>query len=164
TFYEGRVTTATGTLFLGIGGSVTATGFLPAPFEGARIDGRFSLASGTHTFNMLSGGSSQALTIGATVLGTGGITKTGSGDMDLLVSNSYGGLTVIQQGTMSIANSFGLGSTNQGTIVENGGSLWLSAANLVVNEGLTLNGTGAPSNGALNVANPYNGCVWAAPI
>ena len=157
TLRGGTVATAAGILTLG--GNVTSL----ASSVGSVISGNLNLGSVTRTISVASGIVGIELEISANIRGTGGLTKTGAGLLQLTSSNSYSGLTTIQQGTVFMENSFGLGATNQGTIVENGASLWLTAANLVVNEGLTLNGTGSPSNGALNAGNPFSG-TWAAPI
>lgn len=86
------------------------------------------------------------------VSGNGGLVDTGAGFWGLSGNNSYTGLTSIQ-GTLSIGNDNALGSTTNGTVVTNGGSLLLrpafsSGGMITVPEPLALNGAGNSSSPA----------------
>jgi len=61
----------------------------------------------------------------AGISGSYGITKTGVGYLFLSASNSYTGLTVVQQGWIYAQNAWALGSTSSGTVVSNGATLVL---------------------------------------
>jgi autotransporter-associated beta strand protein len=93
-----------------------------------------------------------------------GITIAGSGGVYLQSSNSYTGLTVVQPGaSLQVNNAWALGSTNSGTVVNNGATLVLANNIGITNESLTLNGPGVDSSwGALDVENGTN--TWAGPI
>jgi autotransporter-associated beta strand protein len=165
--FEGGITTGVGTLTLN--GDITATGLVGGPLNGAPISGRLNLGNGTRTIETLSGGSSAALYIDATVSGTNGFTKAGSGLMRLASSNSYTGLTIIEDGSLAIEDSDALGSvaSADGTIVESGAALLLAGQNMVVRDRLELHGPGFSSPlGALWTANgttnSYDGIVTLA--
>jgi len=92
-----------------------------------------------------------------------GITKAGVGNVYLQASNSYTGLTVVQQGRLQVENSWALGSTSSGTVVSNGATLVLQGSIGITNESLTLNGPGEDWDwGALDVESGTN--TWAGPI
>ena len=99
----------------------------------------------------------------ASVSGAAGIIKTGFGELYLSASNSYTGLTVVQQGWLHAQNPWALGSTSSGTVVSNTASLVLEGGIGITNETLTLNGPGVESGwGALDVESDVN--TWAGPI
>ena len=83
-------------------------------------------------------------------LGTGGLTKTGSGRAILAASNSYSGATTIGLGTLEIASGGSISSST--TAVNNGGILDVagSAGNVQLNGGGILKGSGTVS--ALTIA------------
>ena len=92
-------------------------------------------------------------------LGTGGLTKTGSGRAILAASNSYSGATTIGLGTLEIASGGSISSST--TAVNNGGILDVagSAGNVQLNSGGILKGPGmgaAPTHGRSTTS-------WAAP-
>jgi autotransporter-associated beta strand protein len=101
------------------------------------------------------------LTIGGKTSGSGGITKSASGDLTLIGSNSYSGLTVVSEGRIVVANAAALGAASGGTVVSNGATLELVPGVRIANEPLTLNGPGLPGLGAL-VGDAINS--WAGPI
>ena len=107
-----------------------------------------------------------SLSVPATISGSYGLTMAGPGSVLLLSSNSYGGLTIVQQGFLWAENNYALGSTSSGTIVSNGASLVLPGNVAISNEPLTLNGPGVNSSwGALDAeytVGPTS--VWAGPI
>jgi autotransporter-associated beta strand protein len=91
-----------------------------------------------------------------------GFIKTGGGTLELAASNTYGGLTIIQQGQLVMSHPFALGSTNGGTIISNGASIRLLFSFAVGAEPLTLNGSGFLGNGAI-YADEFNNS-WAGPV
>lgn len=76
------------------------------------------------------------------------LTKAGTGTFTLNSANTYTGNTIVGQGSLVVANAAALGSTLNGTTVNNGATLTVS--NTAVNaETITLNGTGVSGVGAL---------------
>jgi autotransporter-associated beta strand protein len=126
----------------------------------ATISGNVLLDSGV-VINNYSGAN---LDIPASISGSYGITLAGAaGSVYLQSSNSYTGLTVVQQGFLWVENSWALGSTSSGTVVSNGATLVLAGNIGITNESLTLNGPGVSSVwGALDVESGTN--IWAGPI
>ena len=115
--------------------------------------------SGTRTFNASGTG---YLAVDGTMSGAGGISKTGANTLVLQGSNSYDGVTSVDDGVLRISNAFALGSTNAGTTVANGKRLELDSGVTVSGETVTIVGSGGNYNGALQV---YNGvCTWAGNI
>lgn len=92
------VTTGTGTLTLK--GSITATGPAAATST-STISGKLALSAGDHTFDIGSSGGSTVL-ITATISGTGGFTKTGTGTLELnpTTNATFTGDTVVANGTL----------------------------------------------------------------
>jgi len=103
------------------------------------------------------------LILGASVVGAATIDKTGSGPVFLVASNSYTGLTVVQQGYLWAQNSWALGSTNNGTVVSNGATLVLAGNIGITNESLALNGLGNIGWMALDCEYAETN-AWAGPI
>ena len=155
----GNVQTGSGQLQLGSGYKVTVDG--PEVVATSTISGNCTLLSGQHTVNVTNG---ARLDISATVSGSGALTKIGPNDMHLLSSNSYSGLTVVQNGFLWAHNASALGATNGGTVVSNGASLVLYGNFGVTNEALTLNGLGVNASwGALD-SETAGANIWTGPI
>lgn len=125
-------------------------------------------------------GANRTLTIGSvtnnldssfngTITGTGtsGLTKNGSGTLTLAGNNTFTGTSTIAAGTLKLGSAGSgtntpLGTTFAGTSVSAGGALDLNGFTLATAEGLTLNGTGTRSTGALlntGAAAAYSGAV-----
>ena len=122
------------------------------------------LVSATRIFNVADN-AFPALTISGSIGGSGGITKTGAGNMNLTAANTYSGQTTIQQGWLQIQNASGLGTTNGGTVVSSGATLYFGQGNFgVTNEALTLNGPGNSGWGALDSEASNGTNYWAGPI
>jgi autotransporter-associated beta strand protein len=88
---------------------------------------------------------------------------SGSGTLILSGSNTYTGTTTITNGILKLANSYALGNTTGGTIVQSGGTLDLNSLTVGA-ESLTICGTGSSGGGALINSNTsttavYNGSV-----
>ena len=92
-----------------------------------------------------------------------GITKIGSGTLNLRAANSYHGVTTVSNGLIAITHASALGSTNAGTVVRSaaGGCLQLSGG-ITVPEPLTLNGERANSGYSLYCSGGSN--VWSGPL
>ncbi len=143
--YSGATTVAGGTLLLsGTGTLGTST----ISLTGGTLDmGGKSL---TNTFGSLTGGTLsngtltnnggnydlQSGTVSATLAGTNGVNKTGSGTVRLTGQNTYQGATTVQNGTLEIASTGAIGNTSR-IDVNNSGSI------LLVTVGDTLNNTAA---------------------
>ena len=156
TFSGGHLSTGTGIATLT--GNTTANANTN---NMARMDGIVSM-SNTRTYNVAQGIWSPDLQVNATVIGAGGITKTGAGEMRLSSSNSYSGLTTVGTGLLVIEDSFGLGATNTGTVVSNSASLAVNFGSHVGLETLTLNGPGDLGFGALG--GYFGSNSWAGAI
>lgn len=79
---------------------------------------------------------------------TGQITKIGAGTLVLSGANSYGGLTVVSNGILSVITASALGSTLTPTVVSNGATL-RAASSAAIPEPVVLYGTGVGNAGAL---------------
>ena len=140
----GHVATGTGTLTLS--GDITVN---PNANNFGRIDGGL-LLNATRIFNVSDGPFSPDLQIAASISGAGGLTKNGGGELSLSASNSYASLTTINSGFIDVFDSFALGSTSAGTIVNSGAALALDNGVHVGLESLTLNGSGIGAFAALS--------------
>src|SRR5437867_1702706 len=88
------------------------------------------------TFNINPGPSTSSnLLIHAHITGPAGFNKTGAGQVVLTASNSYTGLTIINDGSVRVAAPFGLGTNTVGTVL-NGGDLFVEGVT-VTTEPLT---------------------------
>jgi len=147
TFNGGDITTGSGTLFMGGDATVNAS-----TDSQVFISGKLDLGSVTRTFNGTGHNWSPDIAITASISGSGGLTMNASSfwELALASSNSYSGFTTVNGGFLAAGNSWALGATNNGTRVNAGAGLALRFGSHVVNESLTLNGTGAVASfGAL---------------
>src|SRR5205823_13396753 len=109
------------------------------------------------------GNFSPDLEVNAAVSGAGGVVKIGLGEMSLTASNSYSGLTTVSNGLLLLENSFALGATNAGTVVEPNAVLALLFGIHVGLEPLTLSGPGdGVTFGALH--SDFGSNSWAGAI
>jgi autotransporter-associated beta strand protein len=94
--------------------------------------------------NLLTVDGSGQTSLGAKVTGSGGITKTGTGLLELRSNSSdYTGTTTINRGIVNIWNNASLGSTSGGTVVNPGGMLTSGSPVIITTaEPLTISGTG----------------------
>jgi autotransporter-associated beta strand protein len=117
---------ATGAGILGLNGNATVN----ASSLQANITGNLSLQGGTRTFNVANGSAPVDLLVSA-IISNGGVTKTGSGRLQLTGPNTYAGTTTVDDGTLALFNSSALGTADQGTVVNIGATL--SLAGVAVN-------------------------------
>ncbi len=136
----------------------------PVLFNGPttiQVEGTQSLGNAAFATQLTLSGNVVDLPTGA----NGKITKTGLGSLVLAGNNTYGGVTEVVAGVLVVANPNALGSTANGTVVDNGAALNLQS-NLNA-EPLQLSGDGASqlnghNTGALrNVSgnNTYTGTI-----
>ncbi|GAB4246452.1 MAG: hypothetical protein OHK005_12280 [Candidatus Methylacidiphilales bacterium] len=133
------------------GGTLRLTADIPALAQNITLQSTGTLDTQTHNIG-----------IGTVISGPGGLTKLGTGNLDLSAANTYEGLTQITSGTVTLANNHALGSTADGTLVEAGAALLLNNVS-VGNETLLLNGGGITgTSGALQVNTGANS--WAGTL
>jgi len=106
----------------------------------ALIEGRMSIASNP-ILDVASGNFSPDLRISAQLFGAGGLTKNGPGELALNASNSFTGTVTLNSGFVDVDNSFALGTTNGGTVVNAGTTLAVRFGADVPREALALAGT-----------------------
>jgi len=70
-------------------------------------------------------------TFSGNITGTGGLTKSGNGILNLTGNNSFTGTTTVGAGTLTLNNAAASNLTIRGDITVNGGNLTLSAANQI---------------------------------
>ncbi len=88
---------------------------------------RWNAAVTTTADSTLDCATGTSLWMNSAIDGAGGLTKTGPGDLYLMASNNYAGLTVIDEGTVYAGNAGALGSGAQGTTINGSGILSLGA-------------------------------------
>ena len=153
--FNGPTTISGGTLLLGNANSVNsssltvnavnglafAAGIGTANVAGLSGSGSFALTdAGGGAVNLNTGGNNQSTTFSGVLSGSGGLTKVGSGLLQLAASNTYGGGTTISAGTLQLGSG-----TNDGTTATNLGI----TGNYNIAAGATLLITGTtPANGA----------------
>jgi fibronectin-binding autotransporter adhesin len=160
TLEGGEITTGAGQLYLS--GTVTV---LPAATTAA-ISGNALLYDPVVITNA-GHSSSPDLRISASISGgaSDDLTKTGAGDVELMVSNSFSGPVTINNGELEIRHSFALGNTNTPVTVNSGGTLHVFGNLTIGEKPLVLNGPGWPGAsfvGALAVSDGASS--WAGPI
>jgi len=126
----------------------------------AIIGGRMSVLSNP-IINVTGHFWSPDLSITAQLIGAGGFTKNGGGEVGLDAANIYTGTTTVNDGLLQVNNSSALGSTAGGTVVNSGGEVALNFGVDVPAEALTLAGQGQ-SFGALSSFAGSNS--WAGNI
>ncbi len=127
----------------------------------AIISGRMSVLSNP-IINVTGHLFSPDLRIDAQLHGGGNFTKNGIGEVSLTASNIYTGLTTLNDGFLIVDNSFGLGTTAGGTVVNSGAVLALRFDVHVGTEALTLAGTGQSGFGALSSS--FGSNSWAGTV
>ena len=185
--YTGRTSIVGGTLKVA---SEDSFGVCPSSyvvdqiiFDGGilRSETNFTLAASNRGITLASGGGTldsanrtNVFTLGKQLVGTGGFSTRGVGVVLVTESNAYDGVTTVIEGALRITNNRGLGNIAGGTVVNNGGELELGSSVAVLNETITINGSGITAEppppsvpntnrGALQSA---FGCTaeWAGPV
>lgn len=113
------------------------------------------------------GGSNCALTVTGSgmlaltgSLGIGGrITVSGGSSLTLAGANTYTGATTVSLGTLIVANSAALGTTNSASDVGSGSTMMLTNGAVVESEMIYIAGNGDNNRGALQAANVSTG-TW----
>ena len=145
-------------------GSILPTGNItvnPNTNSQAIISGRMSVLSNP-IINVTGHFFSPDLSITAALLGAGGFTKNGVGEVGLSGVNTYSGLTTVNDGFLLVDNSSALGTTAGGTVVNSGAVLALRFGVDVPAEALSLAGTGQSGIGALSSS--FGANSWAGNI
>ena len=152
--------------FSGSNGTVTiASGFTPTAGSLQFDSGNFTVTGGSLTLsdNIVSVAGSLTATIGSSIGGSFGIDFNGNGRLVLAGNNTYTGLTTVRQGSaLNIQNANALGSTGDGTRVEQYAVLEIQGGITTAAEPLSLNASGLAWDGALkNVSgnNNYTGPI-----
>ena len=130
--FGGGTTISAGTLQLGNGGT---TGSLAA--------GDVANA-GTFVISR-----SDDLTFASKITGAGAFTKLGANILTLTGANEFSGATEVNAGSLAIAHATALGSAAAGTTVLAGAELRVQGGISVVNEAISIAGTGISGNGSL---------------
>jgi autotransporter-associated beta strand protein len=144
--------------------------------NGALINSIASLATYSGTIALATASSIGTnigdIAVSGVISGANTLTKVGPGELTLSGNNTYSGITTINAGTIKLggtgtAPNGPLGTIAGGTIVSTtGATLDLNGFNLSTLEGLTLNGTGVSTNGALTnstaTAASYSGAIALA--
>ncbi|MFM9058667.1 MAG: beta strand repeat-containing protein, partial [Planctomycetaceae bacterium] len=128
-------------------GAVTGTG--AATFisnRGATANTLLTLGAVTATnFGITVGGSGDTNITGVVGLGTGGLTKTGTGTLTLSAANTYTGTTSIQAGTLSISATNNLGNATSAVLLGdalNEGTLSYTGTSVPFTRGFTIGAGG----------------------
>ena len=159
-FGGGRIKTGTGTMT--INDNLRASGGLVGGT--AIIEGNLSLGAAARTFTVTNTPIPAVIdfSIVAKVSGTGGIIKTGDGDMALSGSNSFSGAVTVNDGALWLHDDFAAGTTAGGVTVNNDAQLRLFGSIHVGAEALTLNST--QTNGVIWLDINAGSNSWAGPI
>ncbi len=147
TFRGGSVQNS-GTATLGLLQTITArVATATATING----GRLAIALGQRNFHVEDGAPGPDLSITATIVDAGGITKSGPGTLLLNAPNSFAGLVEINAGLVHIQNNTSLGTTGVGTTVVDGATLQVEFVGALA-EPLNIRGAGHGGTlGALNL-------------
>ncbi len=105
---------------------------------------------------------SLTLTISGIISGAAiNLSKEGAGKLILSGENLYDGLTTVNAGILNLQDGHGAGSAVNGIIVNNPGQLELQSTFMLINESLSLSGTGVTGGALYNVSGTN---VWFGPV
>jgi fibronectin-binding autotransporter adhesin len=129
---------------------------------GMTITGGVNLGAYTLTINPQN--AANTFTINSTISGTGSVVKNGAGLLVLGGTNTYGGTTTLNGGTVQIAADAALGTApaapSAGELVFNGGTLATTTSfTLNANRGVTLNSGDGTINTATGTTLSYGGII-----
>ncbi len=95
---------------------------------------------------------------------TGGtVNNTGSGTLVLSASNTYTGQTIVSSGSLNPRNPAALGTTGAGTVIQDGGRMYLDANIDFTGEALSIAGAGPDTAGALRKGGAGT-TTWSGPV
>lgn len=94
----------------------------------------------------------------------GSLVKNGGGSLELAVSNSYSGATLVNAGVLYATHGWALGKTNGATVVANRARLLLGGGVTVAGEALTINGDGGDSYSGALQGNSATASTWAGNV
>ena len=100
----------------------------------------------------------------ATAASGGSLVKNNGGSLELAVSNSYSGVTMVNAGTLYATHGSALGKTNGATVVANQARLVLGNGITVAGEQLTISGDGGTTYSGALQANSTSVSTWAGDI
>lgn len=147
TFRGGSVQNS-GTATLGLLQTITArVATATATING----GRLAIALGQRNFHVEDGAPGPDLSITATIVDSGGITKSGPGTLLLNAPNSFQGAVAINEGVVHIQNNTSLGTTGAGTTVADGATLQIESVGALAEPLHSIQGAG--HGGTLGVLN-----------
>lgn len=158
--------TGTGTINL-LGGTLTLNGAATRGGGAGTANANLTVNGGTldmNGFDLGSGASPVTLTAQAGIMrdlgainGTGGLTKTGTGTLELQGANTYSGPTVVSAGVLRISNVTDAGAAG------NLGNTTADAANLVLNGGvLQYTGAGHSTNRSFGIGTTAGSAIEAS--
>ena len=112
-------------------GANTHTGAITVASGTLKIGGEGVLGGGNYPTTIVNNGdliyaSSAAQTNSGVISGGGNLTASGGGALTLSGNNTYGGLTLVTNGTLCVRHANALGSTSLGTVVAAGSTLELA--------------------------------------
>src|SRR5262249_39336657 len=146
-----------------IGGNVTVSAASTSSTIISASTGFLDLGSATRTFTVANGAATRDLVVSVNISGSGsvGLTKAGTGQMDLSGNNSYGGVTNVSAGVLNARSDTALGASGpgQGTTVVGGAKLQLEGSNLTIADDLTLGTTSGATLLNLSGTNSLSGAV-----
>jgi fibronectin-binding autotransporter adhesin len=137
-----------------IAGPITFTSTGGVTYNGtttrASIAGNLAMgpSATAHTFNINNGTDSIDLDISSVISGTAGITKTGTGVLQLSGTspNTYTALTTISAGELILNKTSGINALAGSVTVNNGGTLTLGAAEQIINTSIATFAPGSTFN------------------
>jgi fibronectin-binding autotransporter adhesin len=156
---SGGFAAAEGTLTVNFGGNGAtqtwgASNFVPngssLVFGATRASGQtiflnpLNLGTASREIRVDAGLGGDFATLFGGVTGTGGLTKTGAGMLELAAANTYQGPTIVGAGTLKITNNNGSATGSGAVTVNPGGALSGSGS---INGPLTIAGTVKPGSG-----------------
>jgi autotransporter-associated beta strand protein len=128
-------------------------------------DGIVDNVSGGGTPLLTVGGLNSGTTFSGVIKNTSGVlalTKNGTGTFRLSGSNTYSGITNVNNGLLTAQNANALGATTAGTIVANGATLVLFDYTYP-SEALTISGNGYEPKGALRTSTTLSNTTVTFP-
>jgi len=161
----GKVTTLSGAITLGASARIVSAGYNNNATDSIVILGNII----TNTNLILTADAIKGMRISGVISGAGGLTKVGADTLSLTATNTYSGLTAINNGVVEIKNKDAFGGTTATTgitTVASGATIQIDGADLIIPEPTTINGSGVVVN-SLNqgaIINIRNKNTWAGPI